>query len=353
MAANANLHKAKNEKNDEFYTQLTDVSKELMHYKQHFKDKVVLCNCDDPTWSAFWKYFHLNFEALGLKKLISTHYDKTAPTYKMEYTGGDDNDIEVGVKTPLEGNGDFRNQECLDLLDEADIVVTNPPFSLFREYVATLMEHDKKFLIIGNMNAITYKEFFPLLKENKVWVGANEKGGTRKGNSLCFTVPDNYSGKTIDVDGIPMVQVSAWWFTNLDFAKRHEKLILWKDYTPEEYPTYDNYDAIECGHSDKIPKDYDGIIGVPISFLNGFYCPEQFEIIELGNSRDNFTPNKDYINPKKHLKDGKVTNGGAINCVLAIEQNTKPVNTVYYTSDNSKYLVPPYARILIRKKVGA
>ena len=279
MAANANLHKAKNAKNDEFYTQLTDVSKELMHYKQHFKDKIVLCNCDDPTWSAFWKYFHLNFEALGLKKLISTHYDKTEPTYKMEYTGGDDNDVEVGVKTPLEGNGDFRNKECLDLLDEADIVVTNPPFSLFREYVAVLMEHNKKFLIIGNMNAITYKEIFPLIREGKMWVGANEKGGTRKGNSMCFTVPDDFTGKTIDVDGVPMAQVSAWWFTNLDFAKRHQKYIFWKNYTPEEYHKYDNYNAIDCGHSDRVPCDYDGVIGVPISFLNGFYNPDQFEII--------------------------------------------------------------------------
>ena len=158
-SANANLHKAKDAKNDEFYTQLTDVSKELMHYKQHFKDKIVLCNCDDPTWSAFWKYFHLNFAELGLKKLISTHYDREEATYKMEYSGGDDNDIEVGVKIPLEGNGDFRNQECLDLIDEADIVVTNPPFSLFREYVAVLMEHEKKFIIWSNNNSITYKEF--------------------------------------------------------------------------------------------------------------------------------------------------------------------------------------------------
>ena len=185
-SANANLHKAKDAKNDEFYTQLTDVSKELMHYKQHFKDKIVLCNCDDPTWSAFWKYFHLNFAELGLKKLISTHYDKNKPTYKMEYTGGDDNDIEVGVKTPLEGNGDFRNQECLDLLDECDIVVTNPPFSLFREYVAVLMEHKKKFIILGNMNALTYKEIFPLFRDNQLWYGASIHSGDRK-----FYVPDD------------------------------------------------------------------------------------------------------------------------------------------------------------------
>ena len=215
MAKNDNLHKAKDAKNDEFYTRIKDVAEELRHYKKHFAGKVVFCNCDDPTWSAFWRYFHLNFAELGLKKLISTHYDRTEPTYKMEYEGGDDNDVEVGVKTLLEGNGDFRSKECLDLLDECDIVVTNPPFSLFREFVGTLMEHKKKFLIIGNMNAITYKEVFPLIRDNQMWVGANEKGGTRKGNSMCFAVPNDYSGKTVDVDGIPMAQVSAWWYTNM------------------------------------------------------------------------------------------------------------------------------------------
>ena len=355
--ANANLHKAKDAKNDEFYTQLTDVSKELMHYKQHFKDKIVFCNCDDPTWSAFWKYFHLNFSALGLKKLISTHYDKNEPTYKMEYIGGDDNDIEVGVKTPLEGNGDFRNQECLDLLDECDIVVTNPPFSLFREYVACLMEHEKKFLIIGNINAITYKEFFPLLRDNKVWMGSTYFDG----GAAYFVAPKElydpskmYNPKNAYLkDGLFYWRVNGVrWFTNLDHAKRHEKLILWKSYTSEEYPKYDNYDAINVDNCKNIPADYDGVMGVPISFLDK-YNPDQFEIVELGNSRDNFTPNKDYINPKKHLKDGKITNGGAINCVLAIERDIKPTGMVYYTSDNSKYLVPPYARILIRKKVGA
>lgn len=201
---NTNLHKAKTAKNDEFYTQLTDVAKELMHYKKHFKDKIVFCNCDDPTWSAFWKYFHLNFAELGLKKLISTHYDREEATYKMEYTGGDDNDIEVGVKTPLEGNGDFRNKECLDLLDESDIVCTNEPFSLFREYIAVLIDHKKKFLIIGNKNAITYKEFFPLLKNNEVWIGCN--------NVKEFLQPDGSIKKFGNIG----------WFTNLDVAKRHE-----------------------------------------------------------------------------------------------------------------------------------
>lgn len=287
MTTNANLHKAKNAKNDEFYTQLTDVEKEMIHYKHHFKDKIVYCNCDDPTMSAFWKYFHLNFEALGLKKLISTHYDKKEPTYKMEYTGGDDNDIGVGVKTRLEGNGDFRNQECLDLLDEADIVVTNPPFSLFREYVAVLMEHKKKFLILGNMNAITYKGIFPLIRDNKIWYGASIHSGNTK-----FYVPDDYPLKAascgIDEDGRKFICVcNVRWFTNLDYSERYaEKLILRKNYTPEEYPTYDNYDAINVDVTSDIPCDYDGVMGVPISWFDK-YCPEQFEIIGIDRPKIN------------------------------------------------------------------
>lgn len=279
-SANANLHKAKGAKNDEFYTQLTDVAKELMHYKAHFKDKIVLCNCDDPTWSAFWKYFHLNFAELGLKKLISTHYDREEATYKMEYTGGDDNDIEIGVKTPLEGNGDFRNQECLDLLDECDIVVTNPPFSLFREYVAVLMEHKKKFIILGNMNALTYKEIFPLFKDNQLWYGASIHSGDRK-----FYVPDDYplkaSGCGIDENGKRFIRVKGVrWFTNLDYPTRHEKLILWKNYSSEEYPKYDEFNAINVDKYAEIPIDYDNVMGVPITFMD-FYNPDQFEIIWL------------------------------------------------------------------------
>ena len=282
MAANANLHKAKDAKNDEFYTQLTDVSKELMHYKQHFKGKTVLCNCDDPTWSAFWKYFHLNFSALGLKKLISTHYDKNEPTYKMEYTGGDDNDIEVGVKTPLEGNGDFRNQECLDLLDEADIVVTNPPFSLFREYVAVLMEHEKKFLIIGSLNAVKYSECFPFIMNNQMWLGNN--------NVHDFMQPDGTVKKFGNIN----------WYTNLDFAKRHEKIILWKEYNDKEYSKYETYDAIEVSKVTNIPVNYNGIMGVPVSFMSK-YNPEQFEIVgEFNHGSDNiFDLAKPIINGKE------------------------------------------------------
>ena len=254
--ANENLHRAKEAKNDEFYTQLNDVSEELRHYKEHFKGKVVFCNCDDPSWSAFWRYFHLNFEHLGLKKLIATHYDKEKPTYKMEYEGGDDNDVEAGIKTPLEGNGDFRNQECIELLKEADIVVTNPPFSMYRTYLAQLIEYKKDFIIWSNNNSITYKEVFPLIKENKIWLGY-------LANKTCiFGLPDNYAKWDEKItekmnDGhkygkVPAISV----FTNLDIKKRHEKLILWKEYTAEEFPKYDNYDAINVDKVSNIPCDY-------------------------------------------------------------------------------------------------
>lgn len=337
-SANANLHKAKDAKNDEFYTQLTDVAKELMHYKAHFKDKIVLCNCDDPAWSAFWKYFHLNFAELGLKKLISTHYDKEEATYKMEYTGGDDNDIEVGIKTPLEGNGDFRNQECLDLLDESDIVVTNPPFSLFREYVAILMEHKKKFLIIGNKNAITYKEFFPLLKNNEVWLGCT--------NVKEFLQPDGSIKKFGNIG----------WFTNLDVAKRHEKLILWKNYTPEEYPKYDNYDAINVDKVSEIPCDYDGVMGVPITFMDK-YNPEQFEIIGLLQSSTDEQagiPNLRYYNDFKEMRqDMSFTgaSGGKANGNPVIKEKPLKGNFLY-NPITKEYVHSVYARIAICKKVG-
>lgn len=255
--ANENLHKAKEAKNDEFYTQLSDVAEELRHYKKHFKGKVVFCNCDDPTSSAFWKYFHLNFAELGLRKLISTHYDREKTTYKMEYTGGDDNDIKAGVKTLLEGNGDFRNKECLNLLDECDIVVTNPPFSLFREYIAVLMEHEKKFLIIGNRNALTYKEIFPLIRDDKLWLG----NGFRNGNAY-FRIPENADtsgyAKGVYDDTTKLVKFrNCVWFTNMDLAKRHEKLVLWKKYTPKDYPKYDNYLAWNVNKVSEIPcNDY-------------------------------------------------------------------------------------------------
>ena len=268
---NKNLNNAKKRKNDEFYTLYSDVVEELQHYKKHFAGKVVFCNCDDPKWSAFWRYFHLNFAELGLKKLISTHYDRIEPTYMMEYEGGDDNNVEVGVKTPLEGNGDFRNKECLDLLDECDIVVTNPPFSLFREYVSTLMEHGKKFLIIGNKNSVTNKDFFPLLKENKVRIGYSSPSR--------FVTPNGMSEK---MSGITR------WYTNLDIHKRNEKLILWQRYydddgnplpdAEERYPHYDNYDAINVDKVADIPADYKGVMGVPITFIDKLNL-KQFRIV--------------------------------------------------------------------------
>ena len=336
MSTNTNLYKAKRAKNDEFYTQFTDVSKELLHYKLHFKDKIVFCNCDDPTWSAFWKYFHLNFEALGLKKLISTHYDKNKPTYKMEYIGGNDNDIEFGVKIPLEGNGDFRNQECIDLLDEADIVVTNPPFSLVREYLACLVEHGKKFLIVGDMNWITYKEVFPLLKSNSIWLG--------NCSVKEFVQPDG----TIKKFG------NKLWFTNLDIAKRHEKLILWKHYSSEEYPTYDNYDAINVDKVDQIPCDYDGVMGVPITYLDK-HNPDQFEILGytggLGwNEQNDVQTTKEYVDAKQHNPDGSITSGGKVNTGAALRYDSIPADRYYSASNVNGYLLRTYGRILIRRK---
>lgn len=268
MAKNSNLAAAKRAKNDEFYTQLTDIEKELVHYKEQLRGKVIFCNCDDPTWSNFWRYFHLNFAHIGLKKLIATHFDPEKPTYKLEYEGGNDTDVEAGVKTELSQNGDFRSPECIELLKECDVVVTNPPFSLFREYVAQLMEYGKKFIIIGNKNSITYKEFFPLLKDNRVWIGY--------GSPCEFRLPDGTVTK--QVNGL------GRWFTNLDIKKRHEPLILFRRYSddPSKYPRYDNYDAINVDKVGDIPENYEGVMGVPITFLDK-YCPEQFEILEGSN----------------------------------------------------------------------
>jgi hypothetical protein len=347
MAKNDNLHKAKDAKNDEFYTRIEDVAEELRHYKKHFAGKVVFCNCDDPTWSAFWRYFHLNFAELGLKKLISTHYDRTEPTYKMEYEGGNDNDVEVGVKTPLEGNGDFRSKECLDLLDECDIVVTNEPFSLFREYVGTLMQHGKKFLIIGNKNAITYKEFFPLLKENKVWIGYSSPSE--------FDTPN---GMTKKINGLTR------WFTNLDIQKRHEKLILWQRYydndgnpmpdAKERYPHYDNYDAINVGKVADIPIDYQGVMGVPITFLDK-YNPEQFEIVGLLNSSSESLAGikelRIYDEFKEVKQDGSFTKATGKKTRGNPVINGKAKSGNYYINPNTGECVhSTYARILIHKK---
>lgn len=276
MAKNSNLHAAKKAANDEFYTQLVDIENELKHYKDHFKGKVIFCNCDDPEESNFWKYFQLNFEFLGLKKLISTHFDDEKPSYKLELFGDIDGDGRVTkgdiIRTPLKQNGDFRSPECIDILQETDIVVTNPPFSLFREYIAQLIEYNKKFIILGNNNAITYKEIFPLIKDNKLWLGYNSN------KTLEFRVPDDYKFSREDDNGKYGKVPAISWFTNLETKKRTEDLLLFRTYNEKDYPKYDNYDAINVDKVKDIPMDYYGVMGVPATFLDS-YNPNQFEII--------------------------------------------------------------------------
>lgn len=285
MTKNNNLHTAKATKNDEFYTQLEDIENELKYYKDYFKGKVVYCNCDgflNEEKSNFFVYFSLNYEFLGLKGLICTKYYPNGKGRKYEYygdlNGNNYPDEEEIFTSDLEGDGDFRSEECIEILKKCDIVCTNPPFSLFRQYVAQLFEYKKDFLIIGNVNAISYKEVFPLIKENKMWLGVSS---FNKG--MYFGVPDNYplnaAGCGIDENGKKYIRVKGvCWFTNLDHKKPHEELVLYKKYNEEEYPKYDNYDAIEVSKVTDIPMDYYGVIGVPITFLDK-YCPEQFEIV--------------------------------------------------------------------------
>jgi hypothetical protein len=345
----SNLRTAKKVKKDEFYTQLTDISKEMKHYKNHFKDKVVYCNCDDPRVSNFFHYFSYNFEKLGLKKLITTCYksqsmdlfsesDSEQAIY-LEYDGDKNNNNvpdpeEIGI-VELKGDGDFRSAESIELLKQADIVVTNPPFSLFREFVTQLDEYDKKFVIIGNVNAITYKETFRLIKENKLWLGASIHSGDRE-----FGVPDDYPLKAassrIDEDGNKFIRVKGVrWFTNLDYKERHEDLILYKNYTPEEYPKYENFDAINVNKTKDIPADYNGYMGVPITFLDK-YNPDQFEIIGLGisNSGKEFGVQPYKPEHKKYRKE--VQKRGAVD------------GDLYMMTDG--IVDVPYARIIIKNK---
>ncbi len=349
---NTSLGAAKNAKKDEFYTQLSDIEKELRHYKQHFRDKTVLCNCDDPFESNFFKYFVLNFNRLGLKKLIATCYvdspimgsqlqycidgsgqmsfsfgDETQPAdeqkkpYKAVVTkvydktgngGVDMLDIAELFKSGdnelsfLTGDGDFRSAECIELLKQSDIVVTNPPFSLFREYVETLVKYGKKFLIVGNKNAVTYKEIFRMISNGEIWIGARSMN-----SDFWLYVPEGSAYEKVDEKGMHLKHIMACWYTNLDIKKRHEEMILVKKYDPDNYPKYDNYDAINVDSTADIPCDYAGIIGVPITFLDK-YNPEQFEIIGLDR----------YTVPKQFLVGGRVAINGS----------------------------PKYARILIRNK---
>ena len=298
-ATNSNLRKASKEKNDEFYTQLADIERELKHYKEHFKDKVVYCNCDDPRVSNFFHYFSYNFEYLGLKKLITTCYknqsrdlfseNQSDKAIWLEYTGDKNGDKvpnpeEIGVYE-LQGDGDFRSAESLELLKEADIVVTNPPFSLFREYVAQLVEYDKKFVIVGSLNAITYKEIFSLIKENKLWLGY----GFLAGNAY-FRTPATKEFATGVYDGnTGLVKFrNVTWFTNLEIQKRHEEMPLFKTYNDNEYSKYDNYEAVNVDKLKDIPDNFNGVMGVPITFLDK-YNPEQFELLGIMNTGEENT----------------------------------------------------------------
>lgn len=342
MAKNENLRAAKANANDEFYTQYSDIANELGHYREHFRRKTVYCNCDDPTWSNFWRFFHNNFASLGLKKLISTHYQKdTEPSYALIYEGGDDFNMDAGRIVEIRGNyaevngkqvfytaGDFRSNACIELLEEADIVCTNPPFSLFRQYIAQLMEYEKKFLILGNMNAITYKEVFPLIKENRLWTGFKRFGG---GMDMIFPTETFDSAKVTkyrtDQKGNIIVNImGVIWYTNLDIKKRHDG--LWhragkfdqtqahKYYEGNEdkYSKYDNYDAINVDKTADIPIDYAGVMGVPITWLDK-YNPEEFEIIGFFNNYKPETAGEGFIygTPVKVESTKSLFRGPAVN----------------------------------------
>lgn len=355
---NSSLARARDAKQDEFYTQLSDIEKELKHYKKHFKGKVVYCNCDDPRVSGFFHYFSYNFEKLGLKKLITTCYkskerdlfsaNDTEHAIMLEYTGDKNNSgvpdpNEIGI-VKLEGDGDFRSEESIELLKQADIVVTNPPFSLFREFINQLLEYDKKFIIVGTQNAITYQDIFPHIAANKIWLGYNN-------GDMAFKVPSHYEAREtrfwIDDTGQKWRSLgNACWFTNLDITKRHEDIILYKNYTPGEYPKYDNYDAIEVSSTKDIPCDFDGVMGVPITFLDK-YNPDQFEIVGITKPwSDGRT--------KMYSKQMQISSNGTESLVTKLNDgatlNLKkpPSGKTYYVVDKEIY-IQVYARILIKK----
>ena len=363
------LHNAKKNKADEFYTQLSDIEVEMRHYRDQLRGKVIFCNCDDPYESNFFKYFAMNFNFLGLKKLIATCYigspiadtqlslfdyesseDKsTKSPHKIEISeivgdGATDlTDVEYLLKnkknalTRLNGDGDFRSAECIELLKEADFVITNPPFSLFREYVAQLIEYRKKFVIIGNVNSITYKEIFKLIADNKIWLGASIHSGDRE-----FRVPDSYplqaAGSRVDENGLKYIRVKGVrWFTNIDYKERHENITLYKHYKSEEYPSYENYDAINVNKTADIPSDYDGDMGVPITFLDK-YNPEQFIIKGLGIAKLGLQIGVKPYRPEHRKYRKEVQKRGVVDGDL-------------YMIKNGAVEVP-YARIII-KRIGA
>ncbi len=355
---NKELRKANKAKNDEFYTQLSDIEKELKNYRNEFKDKIVFCNCDDPYESNFFKYFAMNFNFFGLKKLITTCYsgspiitkqlslfdvnglvikkEDAKKPYKLEITevidsNGDGaidlSDVEYLIKnkkntlTLLEGDGDFRSYECIELLKESDIVVTNPPFSMFREYVSQLYEYDKKFIIMGNTNALSYQEIFKLFKDDNI-----RTGYTNFNVGMYFFVPDDTEKFHKIVDGKKMVRVAtSCWFTNLPVKKHTEKLILYKKYNSEEYPKYDNYNAININKYSDIPVDYYDYMGVPITFLDK-YNPMQFKIIDGLHRYALYDAcgTNEYI--QKHHLEATDVNGKSMYFRVVIQRNDLEVN---------------------------
>lgn len=356
------LHQAKLNKKDEFYTQLSDIEKEVINYKASFKGKTVLCNCDDPRQSNFFHYFSYNFEYLGLKKLITICYKNqnrdlfsegsSEKSIFLEYEGDKNGDKvpnieEIGINY-LRGDGDFRSQECIEILKEADIVVTNPPFSLFREYVDQLIKHNKKFLILGNLNALTYKEIFKLVQDQKLWIGKTIRSGDRE-----FGVPKDYplksAGHRVDEKGNKFIRVKGIrWYTNLDYKERKQNIPLFRKYNPEDYPFYDNYDAINVNVTKDIPCDYKGVMGVPITFIDKFN-PKQFEILGLSQKYGyGLESNKFYDDYREIRPDGsetgssgKKTNGNPV-------MKGKPKKKGNYFYNGSETVHSLYARVFIR-----
>jgi hypothetical protein len=336
MSKNKNLHSAKKEKNDEFYTLYDDIKKEVEEYKVQLKDKIIYCNCDVPESSSFWKYLSDNFTYYNLKKLISSHYNPNGNSYKLEISSDINNKI-ITTKTQLIENGDFRTDECVEILKQADIVITNPPFSLFREYIAQLMEYDKKFLILGNNNAITYKDIFTYIKANRMWLGYTSN------KTMFFQLSDDYEKWNYIKDDKKYGNVPAIsWFTNLDNKKRHIDLIrnvLYKKYNEVDYPKYDNYDAINIDKVANIPVDYFGCMGVPITYLSK-HNPEQFEI--FGQGQGNLYRELIDKGLSKEFVDNYYKNGGK----GSIKENHPVLG--YYDKDGKAVI--PYMRIIIKRK---
>lgn len=347
-AENSKLIQARVDKNDEFYTKLSDIKKELKHYKDHFRDKVVYCNCDNPDASNFYKYFYMNFKSLGLKRLLTSFYSPYEPSYALSLTLDALGEVKA-TRAKLRSNGDFRSDESIHLLKLADVVVSNPPFSLFRDYVAQLMSYKKSFIIMGNMNAITYKEFFPLLKDGLVWPGYGFN------LALEFMVPDHYPlhGKSTRVTlcGKKFVKVAGiGWFTNLHHARRFKELPLSALYVPELYPKFDNYDAINVDKTSEIPRDYLGIMGVPISFFSKF-SPKQFEILGLtqGSCHELVPDTKEYSCYREMTSRGRPTglSGSSANGNPNLEGRVP--HSHYFVNDDGHMVHSLYQRVFIKR----